>query len=144
MKIIDFDETTLPPKTRNHPKIKDLIDNEEAYVAYLKTEKDKVLAHKLEATRIQKRWAVEQEKWIEYDVLRMFEDMIIIARVLKAEENPDSKEYDDPKPRKSKKKKETKIVKEEQQDSEVQFEEIIEADESESNENNDHEQLVLF
>ena len=49
----------------NHPKIKDLIDNEEKYIEELKTIPDKVLVQKLESVLIQKQWANEQEKWIE-------------------------------------------------------------------------------
>jgi len=67
----------------NHPKIKDLIDNEEKYIEELKKMPDKVLAQKLETVRIQKQWAYDQKKWIELKVLCMFEDMIITARMLR-------------------------------------------------------------
>jgi len=101
----------------NHPKIKDLIDNEEKYIEELKKMPDKVLAQKLETVRIQKQWAYDQKKWIELKVLCMFEDMIITARILRLEENPDSKEYDEPvaKPKREKKIKEKKKTKKDEQ-----------------------------
>jgi len=101
----------------NHPKIKDLIDNEEKYIEELKKMPDKVLAQKLETVRIQKQWAYDQKKWIELKVLCMFEDMIITARILRLEENPDSKEYDEPvaKPKREKKIKEKKKIKKDEQ-----------------------------
>lgn len=140
MKIIDFDETKL--KNPNHPKIKDLIDNEEPYIAELKAMSDKVLAQKLSTVRIQKQWAVEQEKWIEYDVLRMFEDMIITARILRAEENPDSREYNQPITRP---KKEKKIKTEERHsNAKLPIKEFSGADEISEHEDNQPEQLRLF
>jgi hypothetical protein len=101
----------------NHPKIKDLIDNEEKYIEELKKMPDKVLAQKLETVRIQKQWAYDQKKWIELKVLCMFEDMIITARMLRLEENPDSEEYDEPvaKPKREKKIKEKKKIKKDEQ-----------------------------
>ncbi|MBI4648768.1 MAG: hypothetical protein HY738_19815 [Bacteroidia bacterium] len=142
MKILDFDEKTL--KYPNHPKVKDLVDNEEEYIAYLKTEYDKVLARKLESVRIQMGWAVEQQKWVEYEVLKLFKDMIIAARVLKMEENPDRKEYDKP-VAKPKKKKEKKITDEKQQETEeAAIEEIPETDDTENIEDRNSRQLTLF
>jgi len=128
----------------NHPKIKDLIDNEEKYIEELKAMPDKVLAQKLETVRIQKQWAYEQEKWVEFKVLCMFEDMIITARILRQEENPNSKEYDEPvaKPKKKKKIKEKKKLKNDEQT----IENIPESDSQNSlrNKNDDSIQLSLF
>jgi hypothetical protein len=114
----------------NHPKIKDLIDNEEKYIEELKKMPDKVLAQKLETVRIQKQWAYDQKKWIELKVLCMFEDMIITARMLRLEENPDSEEYDDPvaKPKREKKIKEKKKTKKDEQ--------IIESNPQDDSQNN--------
>jgi hypothetical protein len=126
----------------NHPKIKDLLDNEEAYIAELKAMPDKVLAQKLETVRIQKQWAYDQKKWVEFKVLCMFEDMIITARILRMEENPYSKEYDEP-AAKPKRKKEVK-GKKKSTVKEQTIENIPETGSADNIENNGSKQLTLF
>lgn len=69
----------------NNPKIKDLLDNEEKYIKELMTMSDKVLDRKLYIVRQQMQIALEQKLFNEVDVLYLFQNMIIKARVKKNE-----------------------------------------------------------
>lgn len=69
----------------SNPKIKDLLDNEEKYIKELMTMPDKVLDRKLYIVRQQMQMALEQKLFNEVDVLYLFQNMIIKARVKKNE-----------------------------------------------------------
>lgn len=69
----------------NNPKIKDLLDNEEKYIKELMTMPDKALDKKLYIVRQQMQMALEQKLFNEVDVLYLFQNMIIKARVKKNE-----------------------------------------------------------
>ena len=93
----------------NHPKVRDLLDNYDNYMEQLIAMPDKVLEKKVRLARMQMQMALEQQKFVEVDVLHLFWTMIIEARVKRQEmgieDEEDPKEVNEklPKQKKSKK-----------------------------------------
>jgi hypothetical protein len=69
----------------NHPKVRDLLDNYDNYMEQLIAMPDKVLEKKVRLARMQMQMALEQQKFVEVDVLHLFWTMIIEARVKRQE-----------------------------------------------------------
>ena len=69
----------------NHPKVRDLLDNYDNYMEQLLAMPDKVLEKKVRLARMQMQMALEQQKFVEVDVLHLFWTMIIEARVKRQE-----------------------------------------------------------
>ena len=93
----------------NHPKVRDLLDNYDNYMEQLIAMPDKVLEKKVRLARMQMQMALEQQKFVEVDVLHLFWTMIIEARVkrqemgIEDEEEPKEVNEKLPKQKKSKK-----------------------------------------
>lgn len=95
----------------NHPKVRDLLDNYEDYLRQLTAMPDKKLERKLILARQQAQMALDQKKFVEVDVLSLFADMIIEARMKRSEMGLDEDEEQKPARKKSSKKvKEKKIT----------------------------------
>ncbi|MDZ4808144.1 MAG: hypothetical protein SGI96_07710 [Bacteroidota bacterium] len=126
----------------NHPKVRDLLDNYDNYMEQLIAMPDKVLERKVRLAIMQSQMALEQEKFVEVDVLCLFRDMIIQARIkrqemgLEDEEEP-KLEIDKP----TKKKKNKKIDQQEELSVEIN---LLEPDIESKEENLKPEQLLLF
>jgi uncharacterized membrane protein YkoI len=94
----------------NHPKVRDLLDNYDNYMEQLIAMSDKVLEKKVRLAQMQMQMALEQQKFVEVDVLHLFWTMIIEARVkrqelgLKDKEEPREETDKSPKQKKSKRK----------------------------------------
>ena len=69
----------------NHPKVRDLLDNYDDYMQQLIAMPDKVLERKVRLAIMQSQMALEQQKFVEVDVLCLFRDMIIQARIKRQE-----------------------------------------------------------
>ena len=69
----------------NHPKVRDLLDNYDNYMEQLIAMPDKVLEKKVRLAIMQSQMALEQQKFVEVDVLCLFRDMIIQARIKRQE-----------------------------------------------------------
>jgi hypothetical protein len=92
----------------DNPKIKDLLDNWEKYVNELITFTDKRLDKMIGTVQVQLKMALEQKLFNEVDVLYLFQNMIIEARVKKNEKECETGIYEeDVKKTRRKKKKET-------------------------------------
>lgn len=90
----------------NHPKVRDLLDNYDNYMEQLIAMTDKVLERKVRLAQMQMQMALEQEKFVEVDVLYLFWTMIIEARVKRMEmgiEDEDGPKDEAGKPPKQKK-----------------------------------------
>jgi hypothetical protein len=77
----------------NHPKVRDLLDNYDNYMDQLIAMSDKVLEKKLHLARIQMQMALEQQKFVEVDVLYLFWKMIVQARVKRMEMGIEDEEW---------------------------------------------------
>lgn len=93
----------------NHPKVRDLLDNYDNYMEQLMAMPDKVLERKVRLAIMQSQMALEQEKFVEVDVLCLFRDMIIQARIkrqemgIEDEEEPKEEIEKQPKQKKNRK-----------------------------------------
>ncbi len=121
----------------NNPKIKDLLDNEEDYLKQLAAMPDKVLEKKLRLARIQMQMALEQKKFNEVDVLYLFSNMIIEARMKRMDLELGEEENIETKTRKKKAAFKKSIKSKENETSIDKFEE-------DDNKNIKPEQLTLF
>ena len=99
----------------NHPKVRDLLDNYDNYMEQLIAMSDKVLERKVRLASMQMKMALEQQKFVEVDVLHLFWTMIIEARVKRMEmglEDEEEPKAETDKPFKQKKSKKLKIKEE--------------------------------
>lgn len=78
-------ELIHPEMQVDHPKLKDIFEHEDEWMEYLLTLKDKQLEKKLNIVNIQLQMALEQKKFVEVDLLYLFKQLIIQARVRKSE-----------------------------------------------------------
>jgi hypothetical protein len=95
----------------NHPKVRDLLDNYDNYMEQLIAMPDKVLEKKVHLARIQMQMALEQQKFVEVDVLHLFWTMIIEARVKRMEMGIEDEEEPKVKTDKTLKQKKSKKLK---------------------------------
>ena len=126
----------------NHPKVRDLLDNYDNYMEQLIAMPDKVLEKKVRLARMQMQMALEQQKFVEVDVLHLFWTMIIEARVKRQEmgieDEEEPKEKTD-RPLKQKKSKKRQINEELPENTEFPVQYIETKEETLK-----PEQLVLF
>ena len=126
----------------NHPKVKDLLDNYDNYMEQLIAMPDKVLEKKVRLARMQMQMALEQQKFVEVDVLHLFWTMIIEARVKRQEMGIEDVEEPKEKtdgPLKQKKSKKRQINQELPENTEFSVQDIETKEETLK-----PEQLVLF
>jgi hypothetical protein len=126
----------------NHPKVRDLLDNYDNYMEQLIAMSDKVLERKLHLARIQMQMALEQQKFVEVDVLHLFWTMIIEARVKRMEMGIEDEEEPKEKTDKQLKQKKSKKLKIKEELSEKA--DLSEADAETEVEVLKPEQLLLF
>ncbi len=69
----------------NHPKIRNLLDNEEIFMEEIMTFTDKRLEKMISTINLQLPMALEQQKMVEVEVLYLFKQMLMYARVRKNE-----------------------------------------------------------
>lgn len=93
----------------DNPKIKDLLDNWEKYISELITFTDKRLDKMIGTVQIQLKMALEQKLFNEVDVLYLFQNMIIEARVKKNEKECETGIYEEDVKKLRKKKKEVTL-----------------------------------
>ncbi len=75
----------------NHIRIKEAIDNAEANINYLSTLPDNVLAEKLDTVHLQMELAEQKRNTNSLELLEVWRNQIIEARIYKAENNiPDA------------------------------------------------------
>ena len=126
----------------NHPKVRDLLDNFDNYMEQLIAMPDKVLKKKVRLARMQMQMALEQQKFVEVDVLHLFWTMIIEARVKRQEMGREDEE--EPKEINEKLPKQKKSKKPEVREELTENIEFPEKDIEKKEESLKPEQLVLF
>lgn len=129
----------------NNPKIKDLIENEKKYIAELIAMPDKVLDKKLGIVKIQLQMALDQKLFNEVDVLYLFQNMIIEARVKKNEKECETGIYEEVKVKpRNKKKAVIQYGEDIQTNDKIDKDEITEVDEQEPTTKADQPSLFNF
>lgn len=138
-------ELIHPEMQVDHPKLKDIFEHEDEWMEYLLTLKDKQLEKKLNIVDIQLKMALEQKKFVEVDLLYLFKQLIIQARVRKNEIECETGIYEQDEEEKPKAKRKPKQEKQaEAQAEQIQESEIVEEEAEEQEEPTPLKQLSLF